>query len=173
MNKEGEKSLNKLNKKLLLLFILLMVGCSSNIPVNPYTGRDLTVGVIGGHPDILESNKVTFSSMEFEDLINENYKSYDAVFVMKERLAEASTNNYSEVYLHLEVPIIFIETDTLIPFIINDVEYQPKEFQIGLSYSVGIINGTQYGWGLYNDKKNEETIHLFYSDLFRLIEKSS
>lgn len=66
--------------------------------------------------------------------------------------------------------LIFIGTDSLTPFILDTVKYQVKEFQIGLPYSVGIINGKEYGLGLYNDLESEETKHLFYSDLFRLIE---
>ncbi|MFT4412827.1 hypothetical protein ACLM5H_03105 [Fredinandcohnia humi] len=165
--------MNKLPIILLtIVLITIMAGYSSDTPINPYIGRDLKIGVIGGHPDIIESNKVTFSSIEFEDLTNEDYKRYDAVFIMKERLEEAATDHDSEVYLQVVIPIIFIGTDTLTPFLTNDVKYQPKAFQKGSSYSVGIINGKKYGLGLYNDKENEDSLHLFYSDLFRLIEKS-
>lgn len=173
--RKGGDSLSKSLNKLMISFIvliILMAGCSSSTPVNPYTGRDLKVGVIGDPPDILESDKVTFSSMEFEDLTSGNYKSYDAVFVMEERLPEAAADTYPEVYLQMEVPITFIGTDMLTPFITIDAEYQPKGFQKGSPYAVGLINGKNYAWGLYNDTENEEAIHLFYSDLFRLIEKS-
>lgn len=117
------------------------------------------------------SNKtVNFVPITFEDLSNGNYKNYDAVFIMKEQLAEASNDNYSKIYAELRKPIIFIGTDSLIPFITDAIDYRPKDFQGGLMYSVGLIEGTEYGFGLYNDKENEATIKLFYSDLFRLIE---
>lgn len=155
---------------LFVVLLFLLSGCSNDVPSNPYTGRDLKIGVIGEPPSILEVNKVTFYPMEFEELLNGKYKQYDAVFIMKECLQEASSGNYSDVFTRLEVPIIFVGTNSLTSFTTNDVEYRSKEFQAGSEYSVGIINGTEYGFGLYNDKENEETKHLFYSDLFRLIE---
>jgi hypothetical protein len=150
-----------------------MIGCSSDTPTNPYIGRDLNVGVIGGFPDILESKRVTLHAVDFEDLIRGSHKKYDAVFVMKERLAGAADDQYSEVYSRLGLPIIFIGTSAVYPFTSTDIEYQPEEYQQGTSYAVGIVNGTEYGWGLYNDEESEETVNLFYSDLFRLIEKST
>lgn len=161
-------------KKSLLISILILItfttGCSSTTPTNPYTGRVLNIGIIGESPTIIENKTVNFVSITFEDLANGNYKNYDAVFIMKEQLAEASNDNYSKIYADLQKPIIFIGTDTLTPFISDAMEYRPKDFQKGLSYSAGLIEGTEYGFGLYNDKENEATIKLFYSDLFRFIE---
>ena len=161
-------------KKLLFFFILMLLtlasGCSSTTPTNPYTGGVLNIGIIGNSPTIIENKTVKFVQITFEDLAKDNYKNYDAVFIMKEKLAEASTDNYSQIYAELQKPIIFIGTDTLSPFISDDIEYRPKDFQKGLSYSAGLIEGTRYSFGLYNDKENEATIKLFYSDLFRLIE---
>lgn len=161
-------------KKSLFIFILMLLtfttGCSSTTPTNPYTGRVLNIGIIGNSPTIIENKTVNFVPITFEDLSNGNYKNYDAVFIMKEQLAEASNDNYSKIYAELQKPIIFIGTDSLIPFISDAIDYRPKDFQGGLMYSVGLIEGTEYGFGLYNDKENEATIKLFYSDLFRLIE---
>lgn len=138
--------------------------------INPYTGRVLNIGIIGNPPTIIENKTVSFVPLTFEDLANDNYKNYNAVFIMKEQLAEASNDNYSKIYAELQKPIILIGTNTLTPFISDATEYRPKDFQKGLSYSAGLIEGTKYGFGLYNDKENEATLKLFYSDLIRLIE---
>ena len=159
--------------KLLLFFIsmlLFVCGCSSTTPTKPYTGRVLNIGIIGNPPTIMENRTVKFVPITFEDLVNDNYKNYDAVFIMKEKLAEASNDNYSKIYAELHEPIIFIGTDTLMPFISNNTEYLSKDFQKGSAYSSGLIEGVSYGFGLYNDKENEAALKLFYSDLFRLIE---
>jgi hypothetical protein len=166
--------MNKFFNKSLFIFIMTLLtftsACSSTTPTNPYTGRDFKIGIIGNPPMIIENEKVTFVPITFEDLDNNNNKNFDVVFIMKERLLEASNNNYSKVYAKFQKPIIFIGTDTLIPFTSDDMEYRQQDFQKGLTYSVGLIEGTEYGFGLYNDKENEATIILFYSDLFRLIE---
>ena len=161
-------------KKSFFIFILILLtfatGCSSTTPNNPYTGRVLNIGIIGNSPTIIEKKTVNFVPITFEDLANDNFKNYDAVFIMKDQLAEASNDKYSKIYTELQKPIIFIGTDTLTPFISAAMDYRPKNFEEGLSYSAGLIEGTEYGFGLYNDKENEATIKLFYSDLFRLIE---
>lgn len=152
------------------MLLTLASGCNSTTPTNPYTGGVLNIGIIGNSPTIIENKTVKFVPITFEDLANDNYKNYDAVFIMKEKLVEASDDNYSQIYAELQKPIIFIGTDTLSPFISDAMEYRPKDFQKGLSYSAGLIEGTRYDFGLYNDEENEATIKLFYSDLFRLIE---
>ena len=152
-----------------MVLLFLLSGCTDRVPSNPYTGRDLKIGVIGEPPSILEVNKVTFYPLGFEELLNGKYKQYDGVFIMKERLPEAAAGNYSDVFMGLEVPVIFVGTNSLASFT-GDTEYQVKEYQAGEAYSSGIINGESYGLGIYNDQVNEETKHLFYSDLFRLIE---
>ncbi|ALC87384.1 hypothetical protein AM499_17360 [Bacillus sp. FJAT-22090] len=154
----------------MLMLLIFASGCSSNTPTNPYTGRVLNIGIIGNSPTIIENKTVKFVPITFEDLANDNYKNYDAVFIMKEKLAEASNDNYSKVYAELQKPIIFIGTDTLTPFISDAMEYHPKDFQKGSSFSSGLIEGSRYGFGLYNDRENEASLKLFYSDLFRLIE---
>lgn len=161
-------------KKSLFIFVLMLLtftsGCSSTTPTNPYTGRDLKIGIIGNSPAIIENKTVKFVPITFEDLSNDNYKNFDAVFIMKEQLAEASNDNYSKVYAELQKPIIFIGTDILLPFTSDSMEYRQKDFQKGLSYSVGLIEGTEQGFGLYSDKENAATVKLFYSEFFRLIE---
>lgn len=119
---------------------------------------------------IIENKTVTFVPITFEDLTSDRYKSFDAIFIMKERLLEASNDKYSKTFTQLQKPIIFIGTNTLIPFRLDGILYHPKEFQEGLPYSKGFIDGTEYGFGLYNDKENKASIQLFYSELFRLFE---
>ena len=72
---------------------------------------------------------------------------------MKVQLAEASSDNYSIIYAELQKPIIFIGTNTLPPLISDATEFHPKDLQEGFTYSAGLIEGTKYGFGLYNDKE--------------------
>lgn len=156
---------------LLIAICITMTSCSTDYPNQPYTGRDLSIGVIGVSPYIEESDKVTFVSIDFEDLLRGSHRKHDAVFVMQERLAEAADDQYSEVYSRLGLPVIFIGANAMYPFTTTDLEYQHNDgYRPGTSYAVGIVNGAEYGWGLYNDAEREETISLFYSELFRLIE---
>ena len=162
-----------MKKSLIICGIILVTfttGCSFMTPTDSYTGRHLNIGIIGDAPTIDEKRTVKFIPLTFNDLANDNYKNYDAVFIMKEQLSEASNDNYSRTYLELEKPILFIGTDTLRLFISDNVNYRPKNYEEGVSYSVGLIGGEQVKFGLNNDKENEATKKLFYSDLFRVLE---
>lgn len=70
---------------------------------------------------------------------------------MESRLLEATNTSNSKVYIEL-----FIWTNTLTPFTSDKKVYRLQGFQKGSSYSLGLIEGEYCGFGLHNDKENEE-----------------
>lgn len=165
------------NQRITMLLLLIaccitMTSCSTDYPNQPYTGRHLSIGVIGVPPYIEESDKVAFVSIDFEDTVRKTSDRYDAVWIMNERLAEAASSEYSKVYSQLGLPVVFIGANSLTPFLSAEIDFRPHAYERGTSYAIGIANGLQHGWGLYNDEVSEETIQLFYAELLRFIEQT-
>ena len=171
-----------MKKWLVLLFILVLVGCTEKLPdFEEYTGRPLDIAVIGAAPDVRETN-VVFEEFTINDLLFIDFSEYDAVFIMKEQLVEASAAEYAEVYTSSRIPFFFIEsTKGSRPFIYADETYdntQQYGDAMALKFAAGYvpskdseIEPTTYSFGLYNDIKNEETVEGVYSHLFMMTEK--
>lgn len=169
-----------MKKWLLLLFVFILVGCTEKLPkFEEYTGRPLDIAVIGVAPDVRETN-VTYEEFSMNDLLFIEFSKYDAVFIMKEHLEEASAVEYAEVYTSSKIPFFFIEsTKGSFPFSNEDALYSnSQERGGGTDFAAGYmpssnpqIEGTTYGFGLYNDIKNEDTIKGTYSIIFNKIQE--
>ncbi|PUB10756.1 transcription elongation factor GreAB [Paenisporosarcina sp. OV554] len=156
------------------------IGCTEKLPVfEEYTGRTLDIAVIGAAPDIGETN-VTFEEFSMNDLLFMDFSEYDAVFIMKEHLEEASAAEYAEVYTSSKIPFFFIEsTKGSFPFSDAEALYSNShergggtDFAAGyMTSSDSQIEGTTYGFGLYNDIKNDETVKGTYSIIFNKIQE--
>lgn len=169
-----------MKKWLLLLFIFVLVGCTEKLPnFEEYTGRPLDIAVIGAAPDVRETN-VMFEEFTIDDLLFINFSEYDAVFIMKEHLEEASAAKYADVYSSSNIPFFFIEsTKGSFPFSNADALYSNShEKARGLGFAAGYMPSsdlgkepTTYNIGLYNDIKNDETIKGRYSVIFNKVQE--
>ena len=169
-----------MKKWLLLLFIFVLVGCIEKLPdFEEFTGRPLNIAVIGAAPDVRETN-VVFEEFPMEDLLFIDLSEYDAVFIMKEHLEEASAAKYAEVYTSSSIPFFFIEsTKGSFPFMNAEALYSNShERGGGLGFAAGYMPSsdpgkkpTTYSFGLYNDIKNEDTIKGTYSIIFNKIQE--
>lgn len=156
------------------MFLLSLVGCSKP-NVEEYSGNSLNIGVIGETPKVRE-DKVSFENIEFNDLENSSLSNkYDAIFIIKDNLEEASKKEYAPIYNNCEVPFIFIESEKgLVPFVNEELSYKdvPK-LSDPPSYAVGIYKEGKevldVEYGLYNDVKNEKNIEDVYSQIFTSI----
>ncbi|MCD5322205.1 MULTISPECIES: hypothetical protein [Pontibacillus] len=93
-------------------------GSSKNVEFEPYSGKALKIAVVGASPEVREEN-VRFNELSFKKLREEDLTLYDAVFVMKENLSEASQSQYVDVYKRHEIPFFFISARNSIPFFEN------------------------------------------------------
>ncbi len=83
----------------------------------PYEGTLLELAVVGKEPDVREK-QLNFSEISLEELYNTPTDNYDAVFIMKEHLSEASKEKYIEMYRDKEMPFFFVESKAShVPFI--------------------------------------------------------
>ncbi|GGD13571.1 hypothetical protein [Pontibacillus salipaludis] len=194
-------------KKLFILFIVIgfvLVGCknedesgktnepsksdseinhvdsSKNADVEPYNGQTLKVAVVGTSPKVREDN-VRFNEISFKKLRNGELSTYDAVFVMKENLAEASQSQYVNVYKKHEIPFFFIAAKNSIPFILKSEEYSEFwKWTSGTMYTSGVIyKPKEYGsfkhMGVYlrDGEKTEQNLYSMYSSVFKMIEETN
>jgi hypothetical protein len=160
--------------------MIVLVGCTEKLPeFEEYAGRPLGIAVIGAAPDVRETN-VTFEEFPMDDLLFVDTTEYDAVFIMKEYLEEASATEYAGVYKDSNIPFFFIEsTKGSFPFSNPDALYSNShEKSGGLGFAAGYMPSsdpgkepTTYSFGLYNDIKNDETIKGTYSTIFNKIQE--
>ena len=141
-----------------------------------YQGKPLNIAILGESPKVKEEN-IRFTQISFHNLKKETLASYDAVFVTEGTLSEASSSQYSEVYLNSPIPYFFISANSHIPFTVSSAKFSPSwEWEPGENYAVGIINNPSkdnlnfWGFGLYNDIKTQEHIEEVYSRIFKVIE---
>lgn len=159
----------------MVVFVFMMVGCNT-INSAQYTGRPLNIAVLGDVPTIRE-NIITFDKVSFSDIEKENFSNqYDAVFISKENLSEASKAKYSSIYKKSTIPIFFIGGNKdYVPFIYEDLFYEKVPDLESQTYAVGILfNEESYnyvGYGLYNDNENENNIKDVYSRIFKSIDE--
>lgn len=146
-----------------------------------YNGKPLNIAVVGEPPKIKEK-QVDFSEVSFEKLLlmSTDLDSYDAIFIMKENLLQASESQYADVYLNSTIPFFFISAKSHIPFTVSTTEYNESwNWTPGNSYAVGVLKSTEddslknWGFGLYNDEMTEKNVKALYSIIFKEVEKQS
>lgn len=167
---------------LLLTLFLSLTACSQQPDFDDYTGKALSIGVIGEPPEVKEE-QVQFHKIYFDDLMDKKLDSYDAIFITKENLSQAGEEKYSEVYLNSAIPFFFIAAKSSIPFTevaidFDDLTWEnwnwtPEDSSV---YASGMMSNPEeevvksWGYGLYNDTKTEENILNVYSRIFMTIE---
>lgn len=160
---------------LVLLSILFTLSACTSTKLEVYEGRSLKIAVIGEPPQVREE-RITFKKISFDDLNEDNLEGYDAVIVTQENLNQAAESQYAEIYSNPPIPFFFISTTNHIPFIIKEIEYDDSwDWSPGNNYAVGVLKSneedtlTHWGYGLYNDIKNDEHIKEVYSRIFKTV----
>lgn len=143
-----------------------------------YEGRPLTIAVIGDFPEIKEE-QVSFEEITFDDVMNNDFDSYDAIFIMPQNLSQASESPYAKIYLDSPIPFFFIEANNHIPFTeavldFDDDSWEDWEWTTGTSYASGFYaetadSSTAWEFYLYDDENTDENIKAVYSEIFRSI----
>jgi|GEM_PF-1250272 len=114
-------------------------------------------------------------SLKGKDTFDSNY---DAIFITKINLSEASQGKYASIYKKSKIPFFFIQTEkSYVPFTEKDLTYDNAPNFNDQSYATGILynaneNGnelTSWGYGLYNDIENQANIEDVYSRIFDTI----
>ncbi|MBP1940384.1 hypothetical protein [Cytobacillus luteolus] len=171
------------SKYLVIPFIIsLFVALSACSHTSPefeiYEGKSLSIAVIGTSPLVKES-QVKFNEISFDELLNNNLMSYDAVLIMKEHLNQASESQYADVYLNSGIPFFFLSAKAHIPFTSKDEKYSDFwGWSSGENYAAGVLISEEgdtlksWGFGLYNDEKKEAHIQEMYSRIFKTVENS-
>lgn len=161
-------------KKIVIIFMLISLmsgGCSvRNIDKTPeYQGGRLKIGIIGDIPKVRES-QVRFEVIDFDTLKENNFDSeYDAVFITKENLSEASEPEYSSIYKTATIPFYFIENEKFdASFTEEELLYEDIPDSKDGMYITGLLysKNKAWGYGLYNDTKSEANIKGVYSRVF-------
>lgn len=165
---------------LTFIFLLLTLSaCNPKLEFKLYEGKPLRIAVVGEPPEV-EEKQIRFEQVSFDELTSETIASYNAVIITDENLAEASESQYADMYLQSTIPFFFISANSPIPFTVKDVEYDSSwEWASGKSYAVGVLTIHEeddevvksWGYGLYNDEKNDEHIKELYARIFRTIEE--
>lgn len=143
-----------------------------------YTGKPLTIAIIGDFPEIKEE-QVSFEEFTFDDVMNNDFDSYDAIFIMPENLSQASEHQYTKIYLDSPIPFFFIGANSHIPFTEADLDFDDDswedwEWTPGTSYASGFYaetadSSTAWEFYLYDDENTDENIKAVYSEIFRSI----
>ncbi len=106
-----------------------------------YVGRDLEIGVLGMPPEI-NSEKITFHTVEVEELSIETVEQYDSFFVMEEYLEKAADGPYTEVFTQSDALFFFIQTAAYyFPFVDDDINY--------VDYSKRVHDEEIFSYGYY------------------------
>lgn len=159
---------------LMAISLVLLMGCSKEkVNVEKYIGRELRIAVLGEIPKIREE-QIKFEKVDFENIENiSSSEKYDAIFVMKENLNEASKDKYKDIYLNSKTTFFFIDSEKgKIPFMIEGVSYEEAEKIDTFPYITSLEkNGASTGFGLYNDEKTQKNIEACYSTAFKYISK--
>jgi hypothetical protein len=163
-----------------LVILFGMTACSSSPNYKLYEGRPLNIAVIGEIPEVKE-DQIGLEKIDFEYLLKEDFNKYDAVFITKENIEEASESQYADIYLNSNLPFFFIEaTKSYRSFIEKDLTYEDdldlKE--TSNHYSIGYLSSDEvedkhWYYGLYNEKESPENIKEMYLRILSTIENSN
>ncbi|WMM24736.1 hypothetical protein RBU61_17700 [Tissierella sp. MB52-C2] len=139
-----------------------------------YIGEKLSIGIIGDIPEIREV-EIEFEIIDFDFLKEEDFDStYDAIFITKDNFKKASNAEYVSIYKTSEIPFYFIENEkTHVNFIKEDLSYGDEPDAEDGMYITGLFYSKDkvWGYGLYNNTKNETNIRAVYSRIFEDISK--
>ncbi|MDD4564131.1 MAG: transcription elongation factor GreAB [Eubacteriales bacterium] len=154
------------------MLLVLLTGCSAaNIldKTEKYEGEELRIGIVGNIPEIRES-QVKFEEIDFGFLNDDSLDSkYDAIFITKENLSEASDAEYVSIYKKSEIPFYFIDNEkSHVNFIKEDLAYEDEPAWEDGAYITGLLytKNKYWGYGLYNDTESEINIKGVYSRVF-------
>lgn len=156
----------------LIMVLTFLTGCSvTNVDkTEKYGGEGLRIGIIGDVPEIRES-QVEFEKIDFEFLKEENFDSkYDAIFITKDNLYEASNAEYASLYKTSKIPFYFIGNEkSYVNFVEEDLSYEDESDTENGMYITGLLytKDKVWGYGLYNDTESEINIKCVYSRVFR------
>lgn len=162
---------------LLIMLLALLTGCSITTNVDKtekYKGNELKIGIVGNIPEIRES-QVDFEEIDFALIKEDDFDTeYDAIFITKENLSEASNAEYVPVYKKSEIPFYFIDNEkSHVNFIEKELSYEDEPDRQDGTYITGLfyIKNKYWRYGLYNDTKSEVNIKGAYSRVFEDISK--
>ncbi|REJ05629.1 hypothetical protein [Halobacillus trueperi] len=169
-------------KKYYVCYILLLflVACSNGEAESTESNEDdtlqskLNIAVVGSPPSV-ETDKVTYTTIELSKLIKDNatLEEYDALFIMPDVFKEASQDKYTLSFKEVVIPTVFINTKKRhLPFVTEGMSYEnaPKvietdHFAVIYMYSGGEENREDI-W--YVEKKGSEEKN--YQKLYERIE---
>lgn len=161
-----------------LLILIMLTGCKSETVDTPlYNGKSLVIDVIGNSPKVREEN-VKFKNINFSKLEEDKNLSseFNAIFIMKEHLSEAASSKYAAVYKNSGIPFFFIRSNkSYIPFVNEQISYEDSPKIEDQTYATGYFQSGEgkyqyWGYGLYNDKVNENNIKDVYTRIFTTIQ---
>jgi len=161
-----------------LIFLFILAGCEDpgTIYEPIYTGKNLSIGVVGEIPSVREED-VEFKLINLNDLHSKELSvQLDAVFIMKENLRDAADSQYASVYKNAGIPFFFIESEkSYYPFIDEETSYDnfPNLTSGDYAYATGFyqvgdkIQSWRYGFNKNELKEN----HILdaYSHIFNTI----
>ena len=164
----------------ILTMISILTACSKPqaVKTSQYNNMALSIGIIGEAPKVSEK-QVTFTKIRFSDLEKDRFDSkYDAIFITKINLSEASQGKYASIYKKSKIPFFFIQTEkSYVPFTEKDLTYDNAPNFNDQSYATGILYKdnsnsnelTTWGYGLHDDIENQANIEEVYSRIFDTI----
>ncbi len=148
----------------------------------PYEGTSLELAVVGKEPDVREK-QLNFSEISLEELYNTPTDKYDAVFIMKEHLYEASKEKYIEMYRDKEMPFFFVESKAShVPFIKmeNPESYEQtaekiddtQNFISGILYVGGEkeYRSWKFSYPIQDSEIIRDNVQGIYSAVFKVID---
>lgn len=159
-----------------IIISTLITGCwGSNVDnTKKYEGEELRIGIIGDTPKTREE-QVVFQKIDFDFLKAGSFDSqYDAIFITKDNLSEASNAEYAPIYRSSKIPFYFIENEkSYVSFTVEELSYEDEQdSQDGMYITCILYNkgrGKVWGYGLYNDIRSEKNIKCVYSRVFEAI----
>ncbi|WP_211655493.1 hypothetical protein [Planococcus alpniumensis] len=179
---------------MIILFLVVIAACSSqteetqqeDVESNKkdaqeeYLGRNLEIGVLGTPPEI-DSEKITFSTVEIEELSIETVEQYDSFFVMEEYLERAADGPYTEVFANSDVLFFFIKTEAYyFPFVNDEISYTDysKRVHDEEIFSLGYYPAAEEGASSWQfnilakdlaEEEYEEVVRGLYYEMFNVI----
>ena len=166
---------------IILLMFFLGACTQDEVKSEIYSGRDLSIIVIGDTPEVREKN-ITFIQKSLEEIAGDVKKTsneFDAIFITPAQFSEADDDKYVATYQGLTIPTFFIESRKRhLPFVNENLTYETApEIEGETSYATGYLySGTKeeyktdvWQYGLYNDVKNDVNIKDVYTRIFKTV----